>query len=137
MSVNNVELAKLWIEKAENDLVSASHLIKLVDGPLDNVCFHAQQVVEKSLKGLLTIHQVEFTKTHNLLLLLDLCLPFIPDLDDYREQFAEMTVYAVETRYPGDFFMPSQEEAKLALGVGNEVLAIVKQHFTEKTGENK
>jgi len=137
MSVNNVELARLWIEKAENDLVSASHLIKLVDGPLDNVCFHAQQVVEKSIKGLLIIHQVEFTKTHNLVLLLDRCLPFILDLDDYREQFAEMTAYAVEIRYPRDFFTPSKDEAKSALDIAEEVLAIVRKQFAGKTGENE
>jgi HEPN domain-containing protein len=86
---------------------------------------------------LLTIHKVEFTKTHNLVLLLDWCLPLIPNLDDYREQFAEMTAYAVEIRYPGDFFTPSKDEAKSALDIAEEVLAIVRQHFAEKTGKNK
>ena len=137
MSANDIELARLWIEKAENDFVSARHLIELADGPLDNVCFQAQQAIEKSMKGLLTIHQVEFIKTHNLVLLLDLCLPFIPNLDDYREHFAEMTVYAVETRYPGDFFTPSKDEAKSALDVAEEVLDIVRKHFAGKTGKNK
>lgn len=137
MSANDVELARLWLGKAENDLISARHLIKLADGPLDNVCFHAQQAIEKSMKGLLTIHKVEFTKTHNLVLLLDWCLPLIPNLDDYREQFAEMTAYAVEIRYPGDFFTPSKDEAKSALDIAEEVLAIVRKQFAGKTGENE
>jgi HEPN domain-containing protein len=41
-----------WVAKAENDLKSAAHLLTMKDCPVDNVCFNAQQCVEKYLKAL-------------------------------------------------------------------------------------
>jgi hypothetical protein len=43
-----------WVAKAENDLKTAYILRLAKGGPTDTVCFHAQQVVEKYLKALLT-----------------------------------------------------------------------------------
>lgn len=41
-----------WIEKVAHDLFAAEHLASLGDvAPLDVVCFHAQQCVEKCLKA--------------------------------------------------------------------------------------
>jgi len=37
-----------WVIKAENDLTTAAHTLKLGgDCPTDTVCFHAQQCVDK------------------------------------------------------------------------------------------
>ena len=45
-----------WVIKAENDLTTAAHTLKLgEDCPTDTVCFHAQQCVEKYLKALLVM----------------------------------------------------------------------------------
>jgi HEPN domain-containing protein len=60
-------LVRLWVEKAEHDLRNATHTLTLEeDCPFDTVCFHAQQCVEKYLKALLTLRQIEFSKTHDL-----------------------------------------------------------------------
>jgi len=38
-----------WVVKAENDLKTAAHTLKLKEEcPTDTVCFHAQQCVESS-----------------------------------------------------------------------------------------
>jgi len=56
-----------WIKKAENDLKNAVHTLKLgEDCPTDTVGFHAQQCVEKYLKGLLCFRRIDFPKTHNI-----------------------------------------------------------------------
>jgi len=46
-----IDLVKLWIRKAENDLVAAEHLLTVrPHTPYDTICFHAQQCAEKYLK---------------------------------------------------------------------------------------
>jgi hypothetical protein len=52
-----------WVAKAENDLKSAAYLLKMRGCPVDNVCFNAQQCVEKYLKALLITQRLEFPKT--------------------------------------------------------------------------
>ena len=46
------ELAKAWLKKGRNDLITARQKLLLPDGPTDTVCFHAQQAAEKALKAL-------------------------------------------------------------------------------------
>jgi len=56
-----------WLAKAENDLKTAAHTLKLgADCPTDAVCFHAQQTVEKYLKALLVLRGIDFPKTHDI-----------------------------------------------------------------------
>ena len=56
-----------WVRKAENDLISAKHLLTLRENqPTDSICFHAQQCAEKYLKALLTFQGIDFTKTHDI-----------------------------------------------------------------------
>ncbi|HXJ91993.1 MAG TPA: HEPN domain-containing protein [Terriglobia bacterium] len=50
---DELALARGWFLKAESDLRTAERMIE-GDGPYDTACFHAQQAVEKYLKGLLT-----------------------------------------------------------------------------------
>lgn len=59
-----------WLEKAENDIISAQRLLEIEPFILDNACFHYQQTIEKSLKAFLIYHGRDFEKTHNILLLI-------------------------------------------------------------------
>jgi HEPN domain-containing protein len=64
-------LCDLWLERAEEDLRSARVLL---DARLYNmVCFHSQQTVEKSLKGLLVSLGHPTPRIHNLIRLRKLC----------------------------------------------------------------
>ena len=52
-----------WVEKAENDLTAACQILKLGKfAPMDTVCFHAQQCVEKYLKSILVYHGIPVKK---------------------------------------------------------------------------
>ena len=125
MSASDRELAQSWLRKAGNDLVSARQILLLPDGPTDTVCFHAQQAAEKSLKALLTAHQVRVPRTNSLLRLLDMALPFMPELASFREPLAEMSLYAVAGRYPAAWPDPPREEAVLAVEVAERMLPMV------------
>ncbi len=45
-----IDLVKLWIRKAENDLITAVNSLRIrPKPPFDTICFHAQQCAEKYL----------------------------------------------------------------------------------------
>lgn len=105
---------KEWIKKAAADYEGSVQLSRRKKKPLpDLVCFHCQQCAEKCLKGFLIYHQAPFPKTHDLLLLLDLCIPFQLSLEMHRELFEFLNPYSVVFRYPGE--ETTVDEAKTAL----------------------
>jgi len=108
-------LVAQWLRIAERDLLTARQGLEAKEIISETVCYHLQQAVEKYLKAYLVRHQIEFSKTHNIMLLLNLCATidaaFLTELAD-----ADMlTDYAVEIRYPDDWYEPGMEETELAL----------------------
>jgi HEPN domain-containing protein len=90
-----------WVAKAENDLITAAHLLKLgLSCPTDTVCFHAQQCVEKYLKALLVAKGIDFPKTHNLKRLIAL-VPASLKPEISSEEQVRLTDYVTGARYPG------------------------------------
>ena len=92
-----------WIAKAEGDFVIVKREMRARKSPnYDAVCFHAQQCAEKYLKARLQEASIAFTKTHDLLALLNLVLPVEPGWSSLTSQLTDLTEYAVRYRYPGD-----------------------------------
>ena len=113
-------VAREWIAKAESDLKSAAHLIKMKDCPTDAVCFHAQPCVEKCIKALLVAQGSEFRKTHDVGELVVLLPPRLRPRLDEKEQ-DKLTEYATVTRYPGNYEPISLGEAKQAVRIARRV----------------
>jgi HEPN domain-containing protein len=67
----------------------------------DGVCFHCQQCAEKYLKGLMEELGLPVPKTHFLDLLLGALIPYHPTLRSLRRGLLFLSVFAVDTRYPG------------------------------------
>lgn len=67
----SVDRARLWMRKAENDLLAADNNLASRHIPCDVVCFHCQQAAEKLLKGLLLSLGAQPLRTHDLLALLE------------------------------------------------------------------
>jgi HEPN domain-containing protein len=62
-TTNVIRLVREWIEKAEEDLLTAQVLMSTSENrPVNNVCFHAQQCVEKYIKALLISLSINFPK---------------------------------------------------------------------------
>ena len=90
-----------WVQKAENDLTTAAHVLKMGSVcPTDTVCFHAQQCVEKYVKARLVLKRVDFPRTHDLEWLVSL-LPRNCKLPIHAEERSQLTDYAAGARYPG------------------------------------
>ena len=119
--------------KAENDLQNAAHTLQLGDtGPLDTVCFHAQQCVEKYLKALLCFYEIDFYRTHDITALLTLLPAHLrPEMSE--EEQARLGDYAVAMRYPGDYEPVSLTEAERAVQVAQRVRTQVRRRLP-KTG---
>lgn len=96
-------LTREWVQKAEGDFRTAQREYRAWKMPnYDATCFHAQQCVEKYLKACLQEKEIPFTKTHDLVMLLDMVLSLAPMWESFRQGFRELNVYAVGTRYPGE-----------------------------------
>ncbi|NOS71337.1 MAG: HEPN domain-containing protein [Verrucomicrobia bacterium] len=91
-----------WVKKAEDDFKVASQLLRRrKDIVSEAACFHCQQCVEKYLKARLVEAGVSFPRTHDLLKLLNLCLPVEPLWASFTKVVDTMSDYAVDFRYPG------------------------------------
>ena len=82
------EVLKKWLIKAIEDFNAAKYIVDLSDEKIltSIVCFHCQQAVEKLLKAYLVAKKIDFAKTHNLEILLKLCI----DLDKSLRTFLQV-----------------------------------------------
>ena len=115
------EKVKIWLIKAFEDYMSIKTLL---DSPqmeytTSIICFHSQQMVEKLLKAFLTYHNIQFPRTHLLETLSQICL----ELDEKFQSlnFKNLSMYAVEVRYPDEFNIPSIEEANECVEIALQV----------------
>jgi len=86
---------------ADMDLAAAVYLESMTHPkPLEVICFHCQQAVEKFLKVYLRNQSDDNPpKTHNLVDLCDLCQAYAPEFADIKAACSKLTMYAVQTRY--------------------------------------
>ena len=106
-----------WLRKADDDVRVVDLLAENACGLANPIAFHAQQAVEKYLKAFLTWHQIPFPKTHDLERLLFLVESVDAPLAKSLEDTSILTVYGVETRYPGDRQEATAEEAEVAISL--------------------
>jgi len=110
-----------WIMKAAKDLAIAVYELKADPPFAEDVVFHAQQAVEKTLKAFLTWHGRIFRETHNLVELGGACVELDPSLEPILRRAAPLTEYAWRYRYPGDPGEPTAEQAEEAITTAQAV----------------
>jgi len=110
-----------WLKIAHDDYNSAKYLFDNMNPkPLEIICYHCQQAVEKSLKAFLCSKGVEIPKTHDVGLLCQQCAEFDDGFKSFQEACDEMVVYATHTRYPIRIGI-EEHNAKRALNQASEV----------------
>ncbi len=125
-------LATEWIKKADNDLKTAAHTLKLGAAcPTDAVCFHAQQCVEKCLKAFLVAAKIEFPRTHDIEVLVGL-MPKHARPSLTVEQQRGLTLYATALRYPGPYEPVSLAEAKEAVTLARRTRRDIVKRLEDK-----
>ena len=107
-----VDLSRRWSEKATEDHEAARRLTDL-----PHVCsFHCQQAVEKGIKALPVLHEVDFARTHDIDILLrqlqgqGMQITLLDGGD-----LAALTRFPVDTRYPPETATPAGAAEALVL----------------------
>ncbi len=105
--------ARRWLQFSKEDLDVAWRLISGTPTAPRHACWLSQQAAEKALKAALVLEGIEFFFTHDL----DALRNRLPDSWSVRithADLAELTEWAVESRYPGDWPQPTDEDAARA-----------------------
>ena len=119
------ELAAEWLQKAEGDYATAGRETRARRHPnYDAACFHAQQAAEKYLKAFLQDHALPAPRIHNLVELLELCLPLDASFEFLRDLLILLDGYSVRYRYPGE--SANKDEAKTAFQAIRQVRAFMR-----------
>jgi len=110
-----------WLRRSRSDLALAR--APLPPGVLYNeLCFHAQQAVEKSIKAVLVHRGIEFRKVHHLDYLIGLIPGDIPVPPEAADAVG-LTNYAVVSRYPGDYEDIMEEAYQEAVLIAQAIVA--------------
>ncbi len=125
MNKATIDFIKQWIFKAHEDLLVVNKLTEYEIIATSTVCFHCQQAVEKMLKAFLIANGVDIKKTHNLEYLLSEC-------SDIDNEFAslnpkELSDFGVDARYPGDMYIPDEDETLEYKDIALEITAFVEK----------
>lgn len=108
-----------WLVYAHSDLTLAAATVPGV--MLENLCFHAQQAAEKSLKAVLIDRQIAFPRTHSIKLLIEL-LPADITRTPVLLNATALTEYATVFRYPGEVEPITEEEYQHLLDMAADVV---------------
>jgi HEPN domain-containing protein len=129
------ETVEEWIAKAEADFVTAGRERRARKSPnYDALCFHAQQGVEKLMKGLLILRGVVPPKTHDLIHLDQLLCTACPDWSWPVEELRFVSRAAVVFRYPGESATRKDavEALELARRMRRKLLLLLKEDSWRK-----
>ena len=116
-----------WLERANDDLRAAELLLQQTE--LSNiVAFHAQQAVEKYLKGFLVAFGIKPKKIHTTATLTKQCAEINRQFRDFVDKCKMLDRYYIPPRYPvGPVLTYRKEEAQKAIETMEEIINIIKE----------
>lgn len=130
MNNETVQFIKQWLVKANEDLPVVEKLTENEIIANASVCFHCQQAVEKFLKAFLISCGIDIKKTHNIEYILSECTDI--DLDFSAINPKELSDFGVDARYPGDMYIPSEEETMEYKNIALRVKDLVEEKITKR-----
>jgi len=115
-----------WILIAESDISVAHHLFETHQPkPLEIVCFHTQQAVEKMLKCFLLTQNVAVPKIHDLQELCEICTEINKLFIELRHSIIILNRYSVMPRYPNELQIKERDAAE-ALEHADLIISFIK-----------
>ena len=113
-----------WLQRAENDLLNIRNNLNSVQIPWDTIVFHAQQACEKLLKALIIKNGQLTPRTHDLVLLLNMC-PVVKSKDPSLTDEFDRLMLLFGSRYP-DTKQPSEPEARAAVAIAEKLAGVAR-----------
>lgn len=134
----SAEEAAEWLAIAETeDLKPAQYLLAapLYPKPFRNICYHAQQCAEKSIKAIIVVMEPDFgmPKVHDISFLLNQVKKFVNVDKEYYDYGELLTPYAVEGRYPFELYVDESLAVK-AVEYAGKIHSWARKVITEKNG---
>ncbi len=108
------EYVKNWFRRADDDLMLIETIMKGEVFLPNPICFHAQQIAEKYLKGFLAYKDLHVRKIHNLEILTKDCQKIDNSFKEILESSKFLNQFYIETRYPDEYIQFSKGDAKKA-----------------------
>ena len=124
-----MELYESWIERAKSSL-EISKIAVNDNVYYEDLCYQAQQAVEKGLKGLLIYYGVEPELTHNIEILLNDLEKYVKIPDDIKKA-TNLTKYAIITRYPGEYDEVTKEGYMESIKIAEDCLEWIENTIME------
>ena len=112
-----------WLRRARSNLARSSQGQVTPDVLLEDVCFDAQQAVEKALKAVLVLRGVQVPRTHAISELITMLADLGFDIPADVHEASALTDYAVAARYPGPSEPVLVEDYERALAIAVAVVA--------------
>ena len=115
-----------WLRYAGEDLETAEEMMRSPTRRPRIICWLSQQAAEKAIKAALFYVNIEPPRTHSLN---RLCL-LLPEgwyLKDHAVDLTQMTEWAVETRYPGEWPEVTEEDAEQAVATARDIFNTILQ----------
>ena len=122
--MNKDILVQEWLDHAKKDLDSAEFLTKMMPEPLEIICFHCQQSVEKAMKAYLSFINLRPPRTHDLDELIEMCNN--NEIMSLRDITIPLNDYSVMVRYPSHEEL-NQDDKNQAINAAKTVLALIMQ----------
>ncbi len=120
-----------WLKRAKSNLACAK--VGKISGEIlfEDLCFDAQQAVEKALKALCVKSGIVFKKVHDIAYLVELLEKGNINVPDGIQKAKTLTDYAIEARYPGDYEPVNEEMYKDAVEIAEKVVLWVETKLNE------
>jgi HEPN domain-containing protein len=112
-----------WLRRARSNLARSSQGQVTPDVLFEDVCFDAQQAVEKAFKALLVLRGVQVPRTHAISELITKLADLGFDIPGDVQEASTLTDYAVATRYPGPFEPVLIEDYEKAVAIAKAVVS--------------
>jgi HEPN domain-containing protein len=126
-----MERYESWLERAKSSYELSKKTV--YDVLYEDLCFQLQQAVEKGLKALLIYYGVEPEFTHNIGILLNK-LEEQGAIPENIKASTDLTKYAVQTRYPGEYDEITKAEYERSYKIARDCLNWVEKRIKEEKG---
>ena len=124
----DIEIVKEWLNKANEDFDFAFVNFKEEKSFFPQICFHLEQSVEKYLKAYIIATDLEFRKTHDLIILVKLCETKDPAFEQLIDACEYLNTFYIETRYPVHWPTHfSRDETERALGFAETIRSFISE----------
>ena len=126
-----VQEALRWLRFSAEDLDVAQRLLADRSSAPRFVCWLSQQAAEKALKAALELDQIDYPYIHDLNALREL-LPESWSVRVDHPDLTELSQWAVEARYPGDWSEATESDAVRAEAEARDVRNAIVTEFRRR-----